>query len=78
MPLERLATGCQEPGFFDGMNMWREWVINFFPRIGDSMCRAMGGASPGGFPDWLIYLIMGTAGSLIIVNIATLGVPMMR
>ena len=75
MPLENLATGCQQPGFFDGMTMWREWVINFFPRIGDSMCRAMGGASQsGGFPDWLIFLIMGVAGGLVIVNVALLGV----
>ena len=75
MPVERLAAACQEPGFWDGMNPWREWVINFFPRMGDSMCRAMGGASSGGFPDWLIFLVMGLAGSLIVVNIAALGVP---
>ncbi len=72
---ETLATGCQQPGFFDGMNMWEEWVLNFFPRVGDSMCRAMGGHSLGGFPDWLIFVVLGLAGSLIIVNVAALGVP---
>ena len=70
-----LATGCQEAGFFADMNIWREWVINFFPRVGDSMCRVMGGHTSGGFPDWTIFLIMGLAGSVIIVNIAALGVP---
>ena len=76
MPVEQLAAGCRAPGFFDGMNLWREWVINFFPRVGDSMCRAMGGASNSGvFPDWLIFLIIGAAGGLLIVNVAALGVP---
>ena len=75
MPIEHLAAGCQPPGYFDGMNMWREWVLNFFPRVGDSMCRAMGGAGPGGALDWAIFLIMGLAGSLLIVNAAALAVP---
>ncbi len=75
MLLAQLPAGCHPEGFFAGQNLWREWVLNFFPRISDSMCRAMGGMSPGGFPDWLIFLIMGLAGSLIVVNIAALGVP---
>lgn len=70
-----MAAGCAPPGWFEGQNLWREWVLNFFPRIADSMCRAMGGASPEGFPDWVIFLIMGLAGGLIVVNIAALGVP---
>jgi NADH-quinone oxidoreductase subunit H len=75
MEPSQLATGCQPPGFFDGMNMWEEWVLNFFPRFGDTLCRSMGGASSGGFPDWAIFLILGIAGALIVVNIAALGVP---
>ena len=69
------AAGCKDPGHFAGMNMWDEWVLNFFPRIGDSMCRVMGGASPGGFPHWLIFIILALAGGLIVINIAALGVP---
>ena len=75
MAVSALATGCQPPGFFDGQNLWHEWVVNFFPRIGDSICRGMGGHADGGPPNWLIYLVLGFLGSLIVVNIAALGVP---
>lgn len=75
MPVEHLATGCQPLGFWDGMGLWEQWGINFFPRLGDTMCRAMGGATPGGVPDWLIFAILGLAGAFAVVNVAMLGVP---
>ncbi|MEE9286223.1 MAG: NADH-quinone oxidoreductase subunit NuoH [Dehalococcoidia bacterium] len=74
MPIEHLATGCQQPGFWDGMGLWREWGINFIPRVGDAMCHAMGGRSPGGFPDWLIFAVLGLAGGLVIINVAVIGI----
>lgn len=69
-----LAAGCQPPGFFEGMGFWREWIINLFPKAGDTLCRAMGGASPGGLPDWLIFIVMGVIGAGIVASVAAMGV----
>ena len=73
--MEHLATGCKPDGFWTDMSLWQEWGINFLPRMGDGLCRAMGGAVPGGWPDPLIYIVLGIIGSLLVVNVATLGVP---
>ncbi|MBI3744090.1 MAG: NADH-quinone oxidoreductase subunit NuoH [Chloroflexi bacterium] len=70
--MDNLPVGCQAPGHWDGMSFWREWIINFFPRTGDSMCHGMRSA---GFADWGILIVMGIIGSLIIVNVAALAVP---
>ena len=67
-----LPAGCQPTGFFQGMDFWHEWVVNFFPRVSDSLCRGMGGA---GFPDWLIFVVLGLLGGFIVVTIGALGVP---
>ena len=69
-----LAAGCQEPGFFSGMNFYEEWVRNFFPRAADSLCRGMGAI---GFPDWLIFGVLALLTSAIVLTIAALSVPYM-
>ena len=73
--MEHFATGCKPDGFWADMSLWQEWGVNFLPRMGDGLCRAMGGAAPGGWPDPLIYIVLGVIGSLLVVNVATLGVP---
>lgn len=70
-----MAVGCQPIGFFQDMNLWEEWAVHVFPRVNDSICRAMGGAALGGFPDWAIFAVLAVLGSIIIVTIAALGVP---
>ncbi len=75
MAAQGLATGCQDPALWAGMNTWEEWGQNFLPRVGDALCRAMGGHEPGGFPDWAILLIMGLLGGFVVINVATVSVP---
>ena len=69
-----LAAGCQEPGVFQGMDLYEEWVRNFFPRAADSLCRGMGAV---GFPDWLIFAVLALLTSAIVLTIAALSVPYM-
>lgn len=73
--MQHLATGCKADGFWAQMSLWEEWGINFLPRMGDGICRAMGGATDGGWPDELIFIVLGVIGSLILVNFAAVGVP---
>ena len=67
-----MPPGCAPPAFFDGMNLWEEWVVNFLPRFGDSLCRGM---SAIGFPEWLMFAAMGLLAGLVVVTIAALSVP---
>lgn len=73
--MQHLATGCKPDGFWTEMSLWEEWGINFLPRMGDGICRVMGGATDGGWPDELIFIVLGVIGSLILVNFAAVGVP---
>jgi NADH-quinone oxidoreductase subunit H len=69
-----MAPGCQPADYFAGMNLWEEWVRNFFPRMAHGICRALGGDVPGGLPDWVIFLVLSILGSIIVVTIAAVGV----
>ncbi len=71
-----LGPGCKPPGAWEGLNFWQQWILNFFPRFSDSLCRGMGGNNPsGGLPHWAIFLVLGAVGAVIVVNLVVLAVP---